>query len=260
VARSTKAGAKASVAHKPIKAGEALARDIVRYIVDNDLPEGTRLPVEKQMVADSGRARSTLREALRHLETRGAIHIRQGIAGGPVVRRPRSSDLAEVLTLILHYHGASLLDVIGAREEMEALTAARATRGITARQMSDLERSIEIQLAHLDDPTVFLRESRRFHATINAAADIPVIKILNEALQATTHVAIGDVHFTVAHRRRVALAHRRIVEALRQRDETAVAQAMRAHVRESGAYWQKTRGALANERVPWMSAPRQDGD
>ena len=48
------------------------------------------------MLASSGRARSTLREALRHLETRGVIRIRQGIAGGPVVRRPRSADLAEI--------------------------------------------------------------------------------------------------------------------------------------------------------------------
>ena len=219
---------------KPMKAGEALARDIVRFIIDNDLPAGTRLPVEKDMLQSTGRARSTLREALRHLESRGVISIRQGITGGPVVRRPRSSDLAEILTLILHLQGASLLDVIFAREEMEALTVMRAAGRLGASELDALEQSIEVQLAHLDDREVFLRESRRFHASINAAADAPVLKVLNEALQATTHVAIGDVHFDTGHRRRVALAHRRILAGLRAGDARAAADAMREHVRESG--------------------------
>lgn len=245
---------------KPIKAGEALARDIVSFIIENDLPEGTRLAVEKDMLRSTGRARSTLREALRHLESRGVIRIRQGICGGPIVRRPRSSDLAEILTLILHFQKASLLDVIAAREEMEALTVSRATRELTTRQLNELERSIEAQLAHLEDREVFLRESRRFHAIINQAADAPVIKVLNEALQATTHVAIDAVHFDVEHRRRVAVAHRRILGALRERDAKAAGDAMRAHVRESGQYWQKTRGRLAKERVPWMSPDHSEAD
>ena len=246
--------------HKPMKAGEALARDIVRFIVDSGLPEGTRLSVEKKMLVETGRARSTLREALRHLETRGAIRIRQGIAGGPVVRRPRASDLAEVLTLILHFQGASLLSVIAAREEMEALTVARAAKAITRRQLDELDESIRTQLAHLDDSLVFLRESRRFHTVINVAASIPVIQVLNEALQATAHYAIGEVRFNVAHRRSVAIAHQRIAGALRAGNAEAAADAMRAHVRASGKYWQKTRGRLAKERVPWMSTSHADGD
>jgi DNA-binding FadR family transcriptional regulator len=249
-----------ALARKPMKAGEALARDIVQFIVDNKLPEGTRLPAEKQMLQETGRARSTLREALRHLETRGAIRVRQGISGGPVVRQPRARDLAEVLTLILHFQGASLLDVIAAREEMEVLTVSRAARDISQRDLVELERSIERQLSQLEDREVFLRESRRFHAIINATANIPVITVLNEALQATTHVAIGDVHFDVEHRRRVALAHSKILEALRVHDGSAACEAMRAHVRESGQYWKKTRGRLARERVPWLIAERYDGD
>lgn len=245
---------------KPMKAGEALARGIVQFIIDNDLPEGTRLSTEKKMLIETGRGRSTLREALRYLETRGAIRIHQGISGGPVVRRPRSSDLAEVLTLILHFQGASLPDVIAAREEMEALTVTRAARAITANQLDALDKSIRNQLAHLEDGEVFLRESRRFHAIINVAAKIPVIKVLNEALQTTTHYAIGEVQFDVDHRRAVAHAHQRIADALRAGDPGLAAEAMREHVCQSGQYWHKTRGRLARQRVPWLSAGPVDGD
>ena len=66
--------------------------------------------------------------------------------------------------------------------------------------------------------------------------------------------------FNVEHRRSVALAHQRIADALCARDAEAAADAMRAHVCESGQYWHKTRGRLAKERVPWMSASPADGD
>src|ERR1700728_4543760 len=88
---------------RSLKASELIARDLASYIVDQDLPEGTALPPEREMVASFGVGRNTLREALRILETRGVITIRSGPGGGPVVRRPRPSDLGEAMTLILQF-------------------------------------------------------------------------------------------------------------------------------------------------------------
>src|SRR3954463_16835351 len=70
------------------KACEVIARDLANYIVDNNLPEGAKLPVEKDMLETLGVGRTTLREALRLLETRGVLVIRAGPKGGPVVRHP----------------------------------------------------------------------------------------------------------------------------------------------------------------------------
>ena len=150
--------------------------------------------------------------------------------------------------------------MVAAREEMEVLTVMRAARELSARKLSELARSIDTQLAHLDDRVVFLRESRRFHAIINAAANVPVLKVLNEALQATTHITIDEVHFDLEHRRRVAFAHRDILDAVRAGNVQAAGEAMRAHVRESGRYWQKTRGRLARDPVPWMSSDDAEVD
>ena len=172
---------KLQMKRKPLKAAEALARDIVDHIIERDLPEGTRLSPEREMLVETGRARSTLREALRLLETRGVIEIRQGNVGGPVVRRPRAADLGEALTLILLFEGASMLDVIEAREEMEVLTVGRAAGALSPEQLDALQDSIDIQLENLDDREVFLTQSRRFHTIINQAAATPVLSILNEA-------------------------------------------------------------------------------
>ncbi|WP_214109374.1 FadR/GntR family transcriptional regulator [Acrocarpospora catenulata] len=53
-----------------------MARELVNHIVENDLVEGTKLPNEKQLVEVFEVGRTTLREALRLLETRGVISIR----------------------------------------------------------------------------------------------------------------------------------------------------------------------------------------
>lgn len=242
---------------KPLKAAEALARDIVDHIIERGLPEGTRLSPEREMLAETGRARSTLREALRLLETRGVIEIRQGNVGGPVVRRPRASDLGEALTLILLFEGASMLDVIEAREEMEVLTVGRAAGALPAEQLAALQDSIDIQLANLEDREVFLTQSRRFHTIINQAAATPVLSILNEALQRTTHVTIGTVEYAVEHRRSVAVAHQAILDALRVGDAGGARAAMRAHVRQSGTYWRSMTGALAHQPLRWLALGRQ---
>ena len=71
------------------KTSERVARDLVTHIIDNNLAEGTKLPNEKQLAEVFQVGRTTLREALRLLETHGVIIIRPGPGGGPVVRRPQ---------------------------------------------------------------------------------------------------------------------------------------------------------------------------
>src|SRR6202044_2703439 len=77
-----------------LKQSELIAQYLASYIVDSDLPPGTTLPPEREMVQSLAIGRTTLREALRLLETRGVITIRSGRHGGPVVRRPDPRDLS----------------------------------------------------------------------------------------------------------------------------------------------------------------------
>ena len=229
-----------------------LARDIVNYIVEERLAEGTRLPPERQMVAETGRARSTLREALRLLETRGVVDIRQGIAGGPVVRHPGAADLGEALTLVFLFEGASILDVIEARQEMEVLAVSRAIRTITAGQMDEMQATIAAQRDAPEIRDAFLAQSRRFHSIVNEASGSSVIRVLNEALQATLHMAIGAVEYSLDRRQRVIAAHQSILDALRAGDLEAACEAMKLHVQELGVYCSEVAGPLARQPMRWL--------
>src|ERR1700733_13663454 len=72
------------------KTSERIAHALASCIVDQGFSEGALLPTEREMVATFRVGRTTLREALRLLETRGVLTIRPGPQGGPVVRRPKA--------------------------------------------------------------------------------------------------------------------------------------------------------------------------
>src|SRR5437762_10728735 len=105
------------------KTSEVIARNLATRIAEGGLAPGSRLPVEREMVETLGVGRTTLREALRLLETRGVLTIRPGPRGGPAVRRPRPADLGAALTLILQFEQASLADIMEAREALRPMVA-----------------------------------------------------------------------------------------------------------------------------------------
>ena len=234
------------------KTSERVARELVNHIVENDLAEGTKLPNEKQLVEVFDVGRTTLREALRLLETRGVITIRPGPGGGPVVRRPRPDDLREGLTLILQFTGASLIDVFEARATLEPMIARLAADRLTDAQLDDLQASVVEMRDSSDDHEVFLAENARFHSIIAEATGSSVLWVFNETLNSIADGAVVGVEYTPRRRLAVAAAHEKIVQALRARDARAAEEAMRDHVGEAGAYWKRKYPELTSRDMRWV--------
>ncbi len=70
------------------RAAVRVARKLVSEIRRRRLRPGTKLASEHTMVEKMGVARATVREALRFLELQGALRIKAGPGGGPVVSVP----------------------------------------------------------------------------------------------------------------------------------------------------------------------------
>jgi DNA-binding FadR family transcriptional regulator len=233
------------------KTSERVARELADHIVDNDLQEGTMLPNEKQLVDIFEVGRTTLREALRLLETRGAITIRPGPRGGPVVRRPRPDDLREGLSLILQFTGASLNDVFEARTALEPMIAHLAATRMTQEQLAELDATVTRMRENPDDHETFLMENQRFHGLVAEATGSVILQVFNETLKSIADGAVVGVKYSARRRAAVAAAHERVVEALRNRDADAAEEAMRAHVGEAGEYWWRKYPELVSRGVRW---------
>jgi GntR family transcriptional regulator, transcriptional repressor for pyruvate dehydrogenase complex len=235
------------------KIAERIARQIVNHIVDNDLAEGTVLPTERQLVETFGVGRTTLREALRLLESRKVLTIKPGPHGGPVVRMPRPDDLREALTLMLQFSSSSLMEVLEARTALEPVMARLAADRISKEALTELSDSVERMRSAAGDHSAFLAENRRFHSIIAEATGNHILQVFNDTLKTIADGATLGVVYTPTRRQSVAKAHERIVSALRERDGLAAEQAMRDHVAEAGNFWRRKYPDLVSQPVRWVN-------
>lgn len=110
------------------KAHAVVADELRRRIVAGELVEGQALPPEEELTVQFGVARTTLREALRVLESQGLIAIRRGRGGGPVVTHPDLGPVSTALSTSLQLQGVTVGDLDAARRLIETEVAGRLAR------------------------------------------------------------------------------------------------------------------------------------
>ncbi|CAB4940903.1 unannotated protein [freshwater metagenome] len=231
---------------RPPKRSELIARDLVDYIVDARLPAGAMLPRERDMIEQLQVGRTTLREALRILETRGIITIRSGPGGGPVVRHPEPGDLTESLTLILQFQRATLQEVHDARIWLEPMAARMAASHITSAEIRRLRELNEVMQGAVDAPTedVLIDANTRFHQVIAGATGNVVMQVFTETLLTVADTGVQDLKLNREFRRTSIRGHAEIIEALEAADPDRAEDAMRRHVEEG-----KRRRTRANKEL-----------
>jgi DNA-binding FadR family transcriptional regulator len=233
---------------RTLKRSEVIAHDLARYIVEANLPAGSMLPHEKEMIEQLGVGRTTLREALRILETRGVLTIRSGPGGGPVVRHPEPSDLTEALTLILQFQRATLMEVMVAREWLEPTTARMAAVTITKAEVGRLREINEEIEANIESNEAIGLANHRFHSAIAAACGNLVVRTFTETLLTVSEGGSNDLNHSPAFRRSVVADHYEIIDALDAKDPDRAEEAMRKHVSMG-------KGRRAKENRDLMSRP-----
>jgi GntR family transcriptional regulator, transcriptional repressor for pyruvate dehydrogenase complex len=233
------------------KTSELIAVDLANYIVTAGLVEGDVLPNEKDMAERLKVGRTTLREALRLLESRGVLTIRSGPRGGPVVRQPRTSDFSSSLELVLQFERATLADVLRARGILEPMMVRLAADAITKQQVQRLQETVDATQADPESHSVFLTQSRLFFKILAEACRSIVLQLFVDAITAIAADAIPDVQYNVARRQAVAEAHQRVIDLLRLQDAAGAEREMSNHVEEGIAFWKRTYPDLLQLPVRW---------
>jgi GntR family transcriptional regulator, transcriptional repressor for pyruvate dehydrogenase complex len=229
-----------------------LARDLANHISDQGLPEGTRLPTEQEMQQQFGVGRNTIREALRLLELRGVITIRSGRGGGPVVRRPRSSDLGEALLLVLQFQSATLTDIIDARILIEPMAASAAATSITEDALAKLKATNGSIRAADNDEANFSHQNSSFHSIIGECLGLPVITVLLDSLKSVHDGLSYGVHYPPERIRSIARAHQKIIDKVDAGDTAGAEAAMRRHLFEAKKYWESNYPQTCSQPLRWL--------
>ena len=209
-----------------------VAAAIGARILGRTLQDGERLPSETELARQFGVNRSTVREALRELESRGLVQRRPG-SKLMSVSRPRHQAVAAGVSHALLLHDATVRDVWEALTILEPPIARAAAGERNARDLDRIAAAIEAftlgqadteQAVHCS-AEVFRRLGEATHNPVLGLAQEPLLQLLEPSLR----VMIDKVPQA---RARIGTAHRRLLEALEARDQEGAHAWMTRHIRD----------------------------
>lgn len=234
------------------KRSHVIVDEFLRLIATGDLSEGAMLPTEPELCARFDVGRSTAREAIQTLAAKGVVTVKHG--SGTVVAPRWQHHQLDPDYLAIMGHGDALPDlVIEAREILEPMIAPLAAQRATADDLARLNELVE-ELAAVGeaDPDVHARVDIAFHQTLAAASGNPVLSAMHDLItQLGLELRKASVQVPGAVDRAVTW-HRHIFEAMEARDPSAVADAMRMHLRQARSEIEHARrdGTLRPEADP----------
>jgi GntR family transcriptional repressor for pyruvate dehydrogenase complex len=219
----------------------AMVANILRTrILTGELPKGSLLPRQEDLMKEFNVSRPPLREALRMLEADGLIIVRRGNVGGAEVRAPDRSGVASALALLLQFEDAPLQDLADALVEMEPLCAALAAAREDREEavIAKLRPHLERQREHLDDGAEFTHHSRAFHEALIDSCGNATIRITVGGLATlwsiqeqawANSVSSTDNYPPIAQREEVLAVHEEIVDAIQKGHREHAMALARAH-------------------------------
>ncbi len=237
---------------KPVsvpKAADVLANLLREKILGGELREGADLPNERDLCAQSGLSRASVREALRILEGEGLITTRIGRNGGSTVARPNSETIERSVGIFIRGLGIRLEAVLEARAAIEPPSARFAALHRTDEDLAEIEKcqaKLE-QASHNDDVDTYVRANLDWHVQVVRASHNELLIAFISAVSHSVYLATDLEGFNSAEVRNAVIhAHRRVIEAIRAGDGEAAARRMERHV---GAYIKDVRETKSQDKL-----------
>jgi GntR family transcriptional repressor for pyruvate dehydrogenase complex len=213
------------------KASDVLADRLRERILDEGLPEGTPLPTERELVAQSGLSRGSVREALRVLETEGLIVTKAGRNGGSAIRRPSRESISRSFELFLRSHGVRFDALIEARESVEPAAARLAALHRTEEDIAELK-ATHAELESISDNTAkFAKTNLKWHLSVVKASKNELLITFLGAIARPIYAATEYQSLNTGDlRREVLRVHGRVLNAIIDGDGEAAFRRMARHI------------------------------
>jgi GntR family transcriptional repressor for pyruvate dehydrogenase complex len=207
---------------------EEIVRQVKQLIAEGRLKTGDRLPPERELAEKFVVSRTSVREALRALESLGFIEIRPG--EGTFVREVSVDALVGPLALMMTSQREAIGELFEARRVLEPAIAALAASRATPDEVQEMERILESQAREVAAGRTGLAEDAAFHTAIGAAArNHAITRIVHAIMDLLTQSREESLN-TPGRPTRSHQDHRRILQAIAKRNPTAARQAMLDHL------------------------------
>jgi GntR family transcriptional regulator, transcriptional repressor for pyruvate dehydrogenase complex len=209
-----------------------VAAAIGARILSRALREGARLPAETELARQFGVNRSTVREALRELESRGLLERRPG-SKLMSVSRPQQQAVAAGVSHALLLHDVTVRDVWEALTILEPPLAVAAARSRTPEDLARLGEAIAALAAGDGDTGTAVRQTAEVFRCIGRATHNPVLGLAQEPLLQLLEPSLRVMIDKVPQARaRILSAQRQLAQALTAADLEAAHTWMARHIRD----------------------------
>jgi len=207
---------------------EEIVRQVKAMIAEGRLKGGDRLPPERDLAEKFVVSRTSVREALRALESLGLVEIRPG--EGTFVRQVSIDALVEPLALLMVSQREGIGELFEARRLLEPSLAALAAARATPEEIQEMERILEEQSKEIVSGRTGLAQDAQFHAAIGAAAHNRAITRIAHAIMDLLTQSREESLNIPGRPTRSHEDHRRILAAITRRDADGARKAMLDHI------------------------------
>jgi GntR family transcriptional repressor for pyruvate dehydrogenase complex len=216
---------------------ELVLQRVEEQIVAGNLRVGDKLPAERDLAAQLGVSRSSIREAVRILEAQGVVTsaVGTGPDSGTVVTALPAAALTRVLRLHLALSSFDLDEMVDARVTLERSSVRLAARDAGDEDLAELARLLEAMADPELPRSAFNDLDTEFHVVLARATHNRFVSEVTVALRdsLSSHIdrAFRRAEDWAAVRDRLHADHVAIEAAVRARDADGAAAAVEAHIR-----------------------------
>jgi DNA-binding FadR family transcriptional regulator len=209
------------------KTYELVAERLLAPISSRSLAPGDLLPPERELVQLFRVGRSSVREALRMLESKGVIV--SGGNGAFAVAHYRN-PLDHSLDFLLSVEEADHAELFEVRRIVEGEAAALAASRRRPAQVDAMEEAVGAMAAGLGSEQAFIGADLRFHLLVAEATGNRLIVHLMNAIRALLHRSLSSAYRVPGSPERAIQMHRLILGAVRDGRPEDARRLMREHV------------------------------
>jgi len=216
---------------KPIKKAkvyEEIVAKIKDMVEKGRFKSGDQLPVERELAEVFRVSRSSVREALRSLESQGFIESRQG--DGTYIARQPVESLVRPLASVILTEKDDQMELFEMRRMIEPDLAYLAAERATEEEIAMMEKVLTLQQDQIDRGDFETDVDRNFHYIMaRAARNKALLRITDNIIDLLAESR--DQYLQVEGRpQKSILRHREVLEAIRARDPERAEKCMLEHL------------------------------
>lgn len=219
---------------------EKTTRQLIRFIQDNEIEVGEKLPNEVELSQQLQVSRSTLREAVRILISRNVLKVRQGSGTYVSEKRGQSSDPFGLA--FIKDKQKMISDLYDMRYILEPEIAALAARHATTEQverMRDLVKKIEQSFDQGDQQHV--QFDIELHTLISQASGNEAYSYIVPIISRSVSL-FNKSYDDLAAKNFTRKIHREIIAGIAAHDQTAARDAMLVHMANNRLVYRRVSG------------------